>query len=706
MSSVGHADDDTEPLFALPNIGLDSAPSANQSVAEQIRDIIQALKEIRSQLADQNKYLDVLADKYIKPAAPPQPRIVYIDDEEWIDTLQPVQEEWHRSLIPDRERMDFLKERFIEGLRDPEGLDALLDISVPPSADGAQDSTSRGSLETLAAAWPVYQEPPPDIGLRTMFESKDAWADFDTFFASCLRAQRESDHGPVYSHGLDPHRVGMHEFGYDSEASTVTGSYSALQSDSLIVKREYREMPPPSLGRPWSGRVCGRIIIVYLGGVRSIPVGTVAFVLWQLDSFGAQHRSRYGMHPGQLCLSGFMSSWMRQHPPSRFVFHDVRMLCVSFQVRWMRFSSSGPTDSRVSYGIFFERDKGDIPNAQGSVRRDLNICEDRQGFAMITTVDRPLPLYTIINLTGDVPFESKDTPSNRLDRIIQNRPARSYLTDNLTGLGMFLIFVSGNLALLAGEWTRLLDILDETLHTSLAQMTREKRQALMFDGDFSKSDQYFAVLQTLHMCTDWITGTLRDLKELCQRLESVVEHPPGITRVDKEALVTLCEAVIADSELHFHPLLDRIERKVEEVKSLRDGLFNATSVKEASKGIRLAENSRRQNRYVLVFTVATVFYLPMGFVTSFFGMHLFDPNNDDPSSSQIPFLITFVVLSIATYVIATGALFAVREDQWVKTTIASWKLVAASFGIGSQNAGDSGFFDRLNRKKAVKETAV
>jgi hypothetical protein len=103
-------------------------------------------------------------------------------------------------------------------------------------------------------------------------------------------------------------------------------------------------------------------------------------------------------------------------------------------------------------------------------------------------------------------------------------------------------------------------------------MTREKRQTLMFDDDFSKSDQYFAVLQTLHMCTDWITGTLRDLRELCQRLEPVFEHAPDNIRVDKEALAALCDAVVADSELHLQPLLDRIERKVEEVKGLRDGV--------------------------------------------------------------------------------------------------------------------------------------
>ncbi|KAL3442406.1 hypothetical protein BJX65DRAFT_286918 [Aspergillus insuetus] len=705
MFSVDNADDNTEPSLAPPNINLEAVPSAKEIVAEQIRDIIEALKEIRSQLADQNKYLDVLAEKYIKPAAPPQPRIVYIDDEEWIDRLKPFQEEWHRSLIPDKERMKVLKDRFIGQLRDPEGFEPLLKISVPLCTDRGGDPASRGSLETLAAAWPVYQEPPPDIGLRTIFDSDDAWADFDTFFACCLRSNRESDHDSVHQKPLALHSVVMHEFGYDNEASTVDGTISAF-SDSLMMSHEYRDMPNPPLRRSWSGRVCGRIIILNLARLRSIPVQTIAFVLWQLDSFGAHERVYYNMNPGQQCLLTFMSSWERQNSPNCFVLHEVGMLCLSFQVRWMEFGTSDLSDSRISNGVFLGRDKGDIPNAQGAASRDMTIREDRHAFALITTVDRPLPLYTLINLTGDVTFDYRETPRNCLDRIIQNRPARSYLTDNLTGLGMFLIFLSSTLAWLAGDWVRFLDHLDRTVHTSLAQMTREKRQALMFDDDFSKSDQYFAVLQTLHMCTDWITGTLRDFRELCQKFEPILDHTPDNIRVDKEALAALCDAVVADSELNFQPLLDRIERKVEEVKGLRDGLFNATSVKEASKGTRLAEDSRQQNRYILVFTVATVFYLPMGFVTSFFGMHLFDPNNDDPSSSQIPFIITFVVLSIATYVIATGALFAIREDEWVKRTLASWKLVATSLGIGSQMAAGSRIFDKINRKKESKEGTV
>lgn len=62
----------------------------------QIKEIIQALNDIRSQLAEQNKYLDVLTEKYI--ARPAQITFTEdewdteTDEEMWEDTLEPIEE--------------------------------------------------------------------------------------------------------------------------------------------------------------------------------------------------------------------------------------------------------------------------------------------------------------------------------------------------------------------------------------------------------------------------------------------------------------------------------------------------------------------------------------------------------------------------------------------------------------------------------------
>ena len=57
----------------------------------------------------------------------------------------------------------------------------------------------------------------------------------------------------------------------------------------------------------------------------------------------------------------------------------------------------------------------------------------------------------------------------------------------------------------------------------------------------------------------------------------------------------------------------------------------ALSTRLAAVSTRLAKDSSRQNRYILVFTVATVFYLPISFVTvryspSGFNMFLSTPD--------------------------------------------------------------------------------
>ncbi|KAL2836876.1 hypothetical protein BJY01DRAFT_221469 [Aspergillus pseudoustus] len=712
MSSVDrHADDTAEPpslgLWSLSNLGADwdsegeEEPSAKQSLAEQIRDIIEALKEIRSQLADQNKYLDVLAEKYIKPAPPQPPRVVYIDDEEWIEEIQPLQEQWHRSLIPDEERYQRIRDLFIDTLKEAEY--SGLHIS-------ASSSTNRGigSVKTLTAAWPVYREPPPQTKLGVTFDSEESLGvDFDTFFACCQRRRRGSHGESLHADQQQIHSVTMHETGYDSDALLEVGTFSSLAFwNSLAYKNMIPAEVPAAAQRAWSGRVCGRIISVSLEELPWIPIRTIAFVLWQLDNFLVGETVFSAVDPGWLCMTSFVSPWRKQEVPKAITLHDnVEVVTLYFQVRWMRAGTNGLYSGWIPNGIFLQRDQGDIPNVQRSTPCGLKIREERHGFAMITTVDRTFPLYTLVNITGGMPSVFEKTIDEYFDRNLQGMAARSYLRDSLTGLGVFLIVVSGTLERIAGEWISSLDQLDRTLHTSLAQMTHEKRQTLMFDSDFSKSDQYFAVLQTLYMCNDWVKRTLRDVKELCDNLDLVLSVRPATGISDRDTLAALSSAVVADSESQFHPLLERIERKVEEVKDLRDGLFNATSFKEASKGARLAEESRQQNRYFLVFTAAAIFYLPMRFVTPFFGMNIFDPN-DDAAAFRTPFIIIFVVLSVATYVILTGGLLDVQEDHWIKTTLASWKLVAEALGIQPKRLTGSRIFETLRRKKAKGETTL
>jgi hypothetical protein len=95
----------------------------------------------------------------------------------------------------------------------------------------------------------------------------------------------------------------------------------------------------------------------------------------------------------------------------------------------------------------------------------------------------------------------------------------------------------------------------------------------------------------------------------------------------------------------------------------------------------MARISIRQNQYIFVFTVTTVIYLPLGFVTvsippffanrslltrrlkSIFGMHLFDTTDPGVVAARRKFYIAIIVLSMATYAAAFVAYWLARSRK-------------------------------------------
>ncbi|KAK3693000.1 hypothetical protein B0T22DRAFT_370630 [Podospora appendiculata] len=129
----------------------------------------------------------------------------------------------------------------------------------------------------------------------------------------------------------------------------------------------------------------------------------------------------------------------------------------------------------------------------------------------------------------------------------------------------------------------------------------------MFDESFQRSQVYFTVLETLRISGDWVDEVAKTYKQLRRQWNDNVEPSKVFDAADWRALEAGWDAVDRLITDRAALLQDRIDRKTEEVKSLRDGLFNATSLREASKGIEL-------NRAVYVFTVITVIFTPISFM--------------------------------------------------------------------------------------------
>ncbi|KAL4860399.1 hypothetical protein BDV12DRAFT_205111 [Aspergillus spectabilis] len=188
-------------------------------------------------------------------------------------------------------------------------------------------------------------------------------------------------------------------------------------------------------------------------------------------------------------------------------------------------------------------------------------------------------------------------------------------------------------------------------------LTKEWVENHMFDDSFQMTARYFAILQLLRIIPTWIDNTSKDVDSLCdcRGVEGVMKNTEKL-RSQKDKLVD--------------ELKTRIEQKVDEIESLRDGIFNATSLKEAS-------TSRVMSSYLFIFTIMTIFYLPLSFVVypsskSLFGMHLFDYS--DVSATQASFYITIVLAALMTYVAALIAVWGVAPKEQKD---ALWKQLSA-----------------------------
>jgi hypothetical protein len=160
----------------------------------------------------------------------------------------------------------------------------------------------------------------------------------------------------------------------------------------------------------------------------------------------------------------------------------------------------------------------------------------------------------------------------------------------------------------------------------------------LFDDSFNMSARYLAILQLLRIFTVWIAETDGDFDTLCSRLLSLIcfvleSRDPLGTLKTRNLIRKNFEILAGEKKRLVGQLLERVKSKVSEIESLRDGvsrpgyflftlnltmcvqIFNATNLREAAMSRQQAVKSSEMNSYLFIFTVMTIFYLPLSFVT-------------------------------------------------------------------------------------------
>ncbi|KAI0418425.1 hypothetical protein F5X98DRAFT_373899 [Xylaria grammica] len=316
-----------------------------------------------------------------------------------------------------------------------------------------------------------------------------------------------------------------------------------------------------------------------------------------------------------------------------------------------------------------ERIFGSIASPYGS--KPLEIIEHRYSVGLKTTYDLDLPVFNLITIVED-PRIVEGLESLGDETMWQTTDIRPLI--RTTGTAAFAFRIRSFFKSWEEQWSDLLNGIDKVLEVDLRNiLSEDRRRKMMVDDDgLELSDFYFSILQILRIAAEWIQQSIDDLHKLVNEIEEAtfsvrVDEPfanlgKRVTSLPetsdaREAMIEVSrqnwESVISHQKRLANPLLSRIAKKQEEIKSLRDGLFSATSVSEAAKSSQL-------NHYILVFTVVTIFYLPLGFISSLFALDAF--NWDDPRQI-VSFSVTMVLVAGTTYCFSGILIWVVRRSE-------------------------------------------
>ncbi|KAK3363171.1 hypothetical protein B0T25DRAFT_491624 [Lasiosphaeria hispida] len=274
-----------------------------------------------------------------------------------------------------------------------------------------------------------------------------------------------------------------------------------------------------------------------------------------------------------------------------------------------------PWERRLGPGLI--RESGTLRDEKNA--RNLGILEVRYSVGLKTTWRLDFPVFSLITMTDTT--ESLQGCGNLWGRN-EWETAGIHPSVRATGTAAFAFRIQSLLPEWEAHWSRLIDNIGKLPNANLSSVLSQTHwhETMVDAADLGLPSFYSAVIQILRISADWIQESMDDLRQTVDDMERLYLAstadgqfatflPPeskardAATKVFKQNW----ESVILQQQRLGNALLVRIAKKMEETKSLRDSFFNATTVSEARK-------STQVNHYILVFTVVTVFYLPLSFV--------------------------------------------------------------------------------------------
>lgn len=211
------------------------------------------------------------------------------------------------------------------------------------------------------------------------------------------------------------------------------------------------------------------------------------------------------------------------------------------------------------------------------------------------------------------------------------------------------------------------------------------RDKLLFeDSEFTYSRRYFWAFNTLGVMNEDIEDMMTSYYEAFK--DSVWDG------TDKIIWPGSAEANASAKHTNWHKKMKRLRADIEEqmnhlreahrlnedrmkyVKNLHNNLFNGTSVLESRRSVENAIITVNQGRNIKLLTLVTIFFLPLTFVTSVFGM-----TNLPMDESMAHFAYSTIAICIPTYLLI-GSLNTESGMQWWSRQVKRWSGSLSSLG--------------------------
>ncbi|KAK3349674.1 hypothetical protein B0T25DRAFT_459449 [Lasiosphaeria hispida] len=218
----------------------------------------------------------------------------------------------------------------------------------------------------------------------------------------------------------------------------------------------------------------------------------------------------------------------------------------------------------------------------------INLREVRYSVGLKTTWRLDFPVFCLITMADSTVGRLQELP--QLGEINAWDTAGIHPSARATGVAAFSFRVRSLLPLWGAQWSCLLDAIERLLATDI-----------------------------LRIAADWIQESLDDLRQMVDDIQeryfssttdefaTFLPLEPSLQDAAFRTFKQNWESVMLLQQRIGTALLSRIAKEQDHVKSLQDGLFNTTSVIEATKSTKL-------NSYILTFTIITIIYLPLSFI--------------------------------------------------------------------------------------------